>query len=105
MDTMVPVPGEEHLGHFTFTGRSTITTDSGIIYGEDTGDITFSGDFAFMTFVSLTGGTECWDDASGWILAEGNVDMITGTTTGTWTSEVCGAVECLEWDDILGGCF
>ena len=104
MDTMTPVPGEEDLGHFTFTGRSTITTDDGIIYGEDNGDIYFSGDFAFMTFVSLTDGTECWEDASGWILAEGNVDMTTGTTTGTWTSEVCGAAQCLEWDWGNGDC-
>lgn len=99
MTSMTPVPGDEALGHFTFTGDSTIVTEDGVMYGEDHGELWFSGDFAFMTFVGVVGGDECYVGVHGELVATGNINLVTGLTEGTYESRLCHAQECFHRSD------
>jgi hypothetical protein len=90
-----PISNDPDETTLVFTGTSTITTADGVIYGEDSGQMTFEGDFAFMTLVNAVGGEECFADTTGSLLATGNLDLWTGLTSGTWEAELCGASECL----------
>ena len=91
MTSMTPASDDPAETTFTFTGTSTITTAAGVIVGDDEGELSFAGDFAFMTFVRAVGGDGCFDDLSGDLLATGTLDLVTGTTTGTYTATFCGA--------------
>lgn len=100
MTSMTPVSDDPAETTFTFTGTSTITTASGVITGMDEGQLSFSGDFAFMTFVRAVGGDGCFDELSGDLLATGTLDLLTGVTTGTYTATFCGADdECFDAED------
>ncbi|MCB9689641.1 MAG: hypothetical protein H6735_31680 [Alphaproteobacteria bacterium] len=99
MTAMIPISDDPAETTFQFTGNSTITTDEGVIYGEDSGQLTFSGDFAFMTFVRAVDGEGCFEDVSGSLLATGNLDLITGLTSGGWEATFCGAEQCFDDDD------
>ncbi len=85
MDTMVPVSEDPAETTFTFSGQ-----------------LTFSGDFAFLTFVRAVSGDECFEDVSGSLLATGHLDLVTGVTSGTWTADLCGVEDCLEADEEEG---
>ncbi|MCA9490355.1 MAG: hypothetical protein KC621_10535 [Myxococcales bacterium] len=102
MTSMIPVSDDPAETTFQFTGNSTITTADGVIYGEDSGQLTFSGDFAFMTFVRAVDGEGCYDDISGSLLATGNLDLITGLTSGGWEATFCGVEQCFDDDDWHG---
>ncbi|MEZ4322306.1 MAG: hypothetical protein R3F61_32835 [Myxococcota bacterium] len=82
-------PTAEHPSRQTFTGESLIETDCGTLYGDDTGEIWFDGDAGFVTRVTVYTGDGCFEDVTGEIIATGALDLITGTSVGTYTGELC----------------
>lgn len=101
MTSMTPVPGDEALGHYTFTGVSTITTAQGVMYGQDHGELYFAGDNAFMTIVGVVGGNACYQGVHGQLTAVGNLNLVTGLTEGTYTSRICHAVDCFRRSPVV----
>ena len=72
----------------SLTGHSTITTDKGVLTGQDTStlDVTTG---AFTTTVDIVGGTGKYEGAEGQIVATGVFDFVTGSTAGTYVGTVC----------------
>lgn len=99
MLSMIAAPTTEHPARFEFTGYSLITTADGTMFGEDTGEIWFEGDVAFITHVGVVDGTECFDGVHGDIVAMGAIDMTTGVAEGTYTSTLCHAQNCFRRSD------
>lgn len=89
MDTLVPTPS----GQLQYTGHSVITRTNGgaTLIGQDTGVMTFTGPTTanFVTTVNVVGGTKQFTNATGQYVATGQLDLVTGVATGTFTSTVC----------------
>ena len=96
MLTQTPAPTPEHPSRAIYTGQSTVVTDLGVMYGEDSGEIWFEGPVMFITTVGVIGGDECFEGVTGSIVATGVLDLSTGVAVGTYTSELCDAEECFS---------
>lgn len=78
---------------FRFTGRSLITklvAPHGTMTGEDEGVIEFRATEGspFTTRVHVVGGTGAYEVAGGLITAEGELELATGATAGTYTGTI-----------------
>jgi hypothetical protein len=102
MTSSAPAPTAEHPSRVVYTGHSVVQTADGAMFGSDTGEMWFEGGAGFITSVGVIGGDECFEDVSGQIVAVGRIDLATGLSVGTYTSEICGAEECFEDDDDQG---
>jgi hypothetical protein len=96
MTSSVPSPTPEHPSRVVYTGYSVVQTEDGAMFGEDSGEMWFEGNVAFMTTVGVVGGDECFEGAAGEIVASGVIDLVTGDAVGTYTSEICNAVNCFR---------
>ena len=74
-----------------YTGTSKIVTQGGTMIGQDTGwlRINPTGPSAFETTVNIVGGTGKYKKATGFIVATGELNLVTGEAVGTYTGEIC----------------
>jgi hypothetical protein len=75
-----------------YTGHDVIETAQGAeILGSDTGTLTIRPDGVtadFVTTVNVIGGTRQYEDATGQIVAPGVLDLVTGSTSGTYSGTI-----------------
>jgi hypothetical protein len=75
------------------TGSSVLTTSNGArLFGSDTGQLTVregSASAAFVTIVTIVGGTKQYVDASGTIVATGLLNLATGDAVGEYRATIC----------------
>lgn len=88
--TMMPDPSDPSVVHYT--GRSVVTTATGVLYGEDRGVMRMHGDgtASFVTTVEVYAGEGCFAGATGRIVAPGRLDLMTGQAEGAYGAYVCG---------------
>lgn len=72
----------------SLTGHSTITTDKGLLLGQDASTLDLTTG-AFTTTVGIVGGTGKYEGAEGQIVATGVFDFATGSTAGTYVGTIC----------------
>lgn len=72
----------------SLTGHSTITTDKGLLIGQDTSTLDLITG-AFTTTVGIVGGTRKYEGAGGQIVATGVFDFTSGRTAGTYAGTIC----------------
>jgi len=76
-----------------YIGKSVTHTKNGDLYATDAGAFDFSnGDFAAL--LTITGGTGCFEGASGHLYVFGNSDFATGITTGDYKGEISTEAKC-----------
>jgi hypothetical protein len=79
--------------HFRYTGASLITKTAGApgtMMGQDEGTIEFKAlePSPFVTTVHVVEGTGAYTRAHGVIVAEGNLDLVTGDTVGGYSGTI-----------------
>ena len=74
-----------------FTGHSIITLKSGEkLFGTDTGTLDLPpGDGRFASLITFTGGIGAMANATGQIRLRGELDAVSGTTSGDYIGTVC----------------
>ena len=79
------------LENCSYKGDSIVTTAKGSITTEDTGVIDMSNPFAapFVTTAESIAGTNRYKNAESVFVATGELNLILGVATGTYTLEVC----------------
>lgn len=88
--TMIPDARDPSVFHYT--GTSVVTTESGVLYGEDSGVMRMHGDgtASFVTTVSVYAGEACFAGARGVLVAPGTLNLITGEAAGRYGAYLCG---------------
>jgi hypothetical protein len=83
--TQTADPGDPNI--VTLTGKSIVTTASGVIHTDDVSVINFAtGDFVTKALVHKT---KIRDAKLGGFIAAGNLDLATGQATGNYSAILC----------------
>lgn len=74
-----------------YTGRSTMTTRHGVVYGTDSGaiDLNPAGSGHFGTLLTITGGNEHYTGATGYLQIRGQLNLFNGHAHGDFRGEIC----------------
>lgn len=91
MATLVPSGDASVPAIHFYTGVSLVETRHGDLHVADTGtiDLDFFGRGKFVALLTITGGTEGHEGATGYLQLRGTLDFETGQATGRYFGEVC----------------
>lgn len=91
METLVPLGNPAYPNRFLYTGESVITIIHGgaVMLSHDTGFIDFEGtENPFVTTVNIYTGTKQYSDATGTLVASGQLNFVTGNAVGSYTGTI-----------------
>ena len=91
METLYPLGDPTHPNRFAYTGESVITVIHGgaVMLSHDTGYIDFEGsENPFVTTVHVYKGTKQYADATGTLVASGQLNFVTGNAVGSYTGSI-----------------
>lgn len=73
---------------YFFSGYSVVKADKGELYLTDTGALDMLAG-RIGTLLTVTGGTDQYEGATGYLIVHGSSDAVTQTNTGRYLGEVC----------------